>query len=191
MLPKLRARLTAALATERHARWLEEYCKAEAEQQQLAQEFAETYPAAVATLVDLFRRMQQCDRKCGEIDAQASAMNNEHRRLAQTELHARSLRAFSRSAPEIAKLVVLPDFDDAQRLLWPLRSGNTLAVEVASSMALPHPGPRWSDPEVQAQRRAEVEKSQRELGAHYAQQTVEQERRQNLEETERFSRRAG
>ncbi len=70
---------------------------------------------------------------------------------------------------------------------WPLRGGNTLAVEVASSMALLHPGPRWSEPEVQAQRRAEVDKSQRELGAHYAEQTADQERVQNEAEAARFA----
>jgi hypothetical protein len=52
--------------------------------------------------------------------------------------------------------------------------------------APPHPGARWADPSVQLQRRQEIEKRQREIGAHFARMTAEQEAQQNDTERERF-----
>ena len=52
-------------------------------------------------------------------------------------------------------------------------------------MAVPHPGARWSDPQIQQQRRAEAEKQQRESADYYAQATRHQKERANREERER------
>jgi hypothetical protein len=94
VLPKLRDKLTAALESERHARWPSTYRNAKTERDALAREFADTYPAMVSQLVDLFDRMQQCDQKCAEVNSTASALQNEHRRLSKVELNARNLDGF-------------------------------------------------------------------------------------------------
>jgi hypothetical protein len=185
-LPKLRDKLTVALEAERHARWLAEYHKAETERDALAAEFAEVYPAIVGTLVDLFGRMQQCDRKCSEVDSQASNLNAEHRRLGKVELHARGLEAFSPYRLEIAQTVQLPDFIESNLRRWPPKQ-TSMAAEFASIMAAPpHPGSHWADPEVQQQRRDESEKTHHRIGEFYQRETKQQEERINREERERM-----
>jgi hypothetical protein len=70
------------------------------------------------------------------------------------------------------------------------RAANSFAAAYSASMT-PHANAaaHWADPEVQAQRRAEAEKRQREMGAYYEQAGKDQETRQNAEERERFARR--
>jgi len=59
-----------------------------------------------------------------------------------------------------------------------------LAVLMAQSMAPPSYDPaRWSEPDVQAQRRAEAEKRQAEMAQHYEKMTRQQEERRNQEGT--------
>jgi hypothetical protein len=189
VLPKLRDKLTAALESERHARWPSTYRNAKTERDALAREFADTYPAMVSQLVDLFDRMQQCDQKCAEVNSTASALQNEHRRLSKVELNARNLDGFSRDRPEIAKAVVLPDFVESARMRWPEQTSTSFAAAYAAgTMTVPyHPGAAWSDPEVQAQRKSEADKQQREIGEHYAKMSEEQTERINREERERFT----
>ena len=63
----------------------------------------------------------------------------------------------------------------------------SLAAAFAESMIVPyHPGPRWSDPDVQARRRADIEKEQREIAAYHDRAARDQEERINREERERF-----
>jgi hypothetical protein len=59
-------------------------------------------------------------------------------------------------------------------------------VAMAQSMAPSYDPTRWADPEMRAQRRAEVEKRQREMGAYYEQAGKDQEARQNAEAREQF-----
>jgi hypothetical protein len=189
VLPKLRDKLTAALESERHDKWLSAYRNAKTERDALASEFADTYPAMVSQLVDLFGRIQQCDQKCAEVNSTASALVGEHRRLVKTELHARDLETFSRDRPEIAKTVVLPDFDISSRMRWPAKTSTSFAAEFASSMAAPyHPGQHWAAPEVQQQRRAEIDKQHREMASYYDQASNDQEERVNREERQHRSR---
>jgi hypothetical protein len=55
---------------ERHERWLADCKKVEAQRDTLAAEFAATYPALVAQLVDLFQRMDEIDRECARARVQ-------------------------------------------------------------------------------------------------------------------------
>jgi hypothetical protein len=50
-----------------------------------------------------------------------------------------------------------------------------------------HPGDRWCDPDVQARRRAEIEREQREIAYYHARATRDQEERLYREERERFA----
>jgi hypothetical protein len=50
-----------------------------------------------------------------------------------------------------------------------------------------HPGGAWADPDVQAQRRAEIEKQQREIAAYHQQAAHDEEERVNREERKRFA----
>jgi hypothetical protein len=190
VLPKLRENLAGALEAERHARWLSTYHNAKTERDALAREFADSYPAMASQLVDLFNRMQQCDRKCLEVDAQASNLNAEHRRLGRVELEARNLDRFTRDRPEIAKTVQLPAFVESDRTLWPCTSSGSFAAEFAQSMIVPaHVGPRWADDDIRQERRKELGKEKQRLDEFYQQQTAAQEERQNAEERERFASR--
>ena len=55
---------------------------------------------------------------------------------------------------------------------------------------MPHPGGPWADPEMRAQRCAEVVKEQQRLTDHYADATEQQEARLNAEERKRFDGRS-
>jgi hypothetical protein len=187
VLPKLREKLTGALEAERHSRWLAEYRRVATERDALAREFADTYPAIVAKLADLFGRMAACDLKCAEVNSSASALRCEQRRLIRCELHARGLEAFSRDyRPEIAKAVVLPDFVESDRTVWPPKQPS-MAVAYAETLMVPaHPGSHWADDDVRRQRRKESEKEQRRISDFYQEQTASQEDRLNAEERQRF-----
>jgi hypothetical protein len=189
-LPKLRDKLAGALEAERHARWLSEYCDVKTELDALVEEFAEAYPRLTSELVDLFYRVQQCDRKCSEVDALASNLNAEHRRLSKVELSARGIEAFSRDRPEIAKGVVLPDFDISSRTRWPAQTSTSFAAAYAETTSAPyHPGQHWADPEVVAPRREEAEREQRRQAEFNSEQTATQESARNEAERKRFARR--
>jgi hypothetical protein len=82
----------------------------------LAQEFGESYPAAVNLLVDLFQRMAQCDGECSRVNS--AAPDRENRRLRAVELHARGMTAFSRDQPPLIESVHLFDFVNSSRR-WP------------------------------------------------------------------------
>jgi hypothetical protein len=111
-----------------------------------------------------------------------------HRRLKTVELQARGLDHFDRNHPSLAAKVKLGCWEDSSRELWPLRRSNSLAAAVATSMTVPyHPGGAWADPDVQAQRRAEIQKEQREIAAYHERAASDQEARINREERERFA----
>jgi hypothetical protein len=131
--------------------------------------------------------MQQCDQKCAEVNSSASAMRCEQRRLIRCELHARGLEAFSRDyRPEIAKAVVLPDFVESNRTVWPPKQPSMAVAYAETLMVPPHPGSHWADDDVRRQRRKEIEREHHRIGEFYQQQTESQEDRLNAEERQRF-----
>jgi hypothetical protein len=130
-LSRLRQRLAEVEASERVARWQEDYEAVKAERDELADEFAERYASLTAELCDLFRRAQAVDQECSRIDSQAP--QGENRRLLGVEPTARSLERFSRSEPSVVDLVKLPDWSQSDRMIWPPRK-IPLSVRVATSM---------------------------------------------------------
>ena len=84
---------------------------------ELAKEYAATYPKVVAQLVDLFVRAEEVDKEVSRVNGSAPA--GERRRLAQVELAARNLESFSTADPSIAKAVQLPDWEHSAKMAWP------------------------------------------------------------------------
>ena len=104
-LSRLRQRLAEVEASERVARWQEDYEAVKEERDELADEFAEVYQSLTAQLCDLFRRAQAVDQECDRINS--NAPNGEKRRLLGVELAARRLKSFSRSEPSVVNGVKL------------------------------------------------------------------------------------
>ncbi len=186
-LPKIRAKISRCLESERHSRWEADFRRLKIEQSALARDFAECYPRLVTELVYLFNRMAALDHKCAEVDGQAANLTNEHRRLGKTELLARGMSAYSRAQPELAKSVVLPDFDQSARTRWPATSPTSFAASFSESMVSPHSANAdWGQPTEVARRKAAIESSQAALGEAYARMTAEQTERENREMRESF-----
>jgi hypothetical protein len=120
-LPRLQDRYTVVDRREAAARWLVEAAKLETTRDQLADEFLGTYPDVQQRLCDLFRRMIECDAAINRLHFARPVNVSKH--LRSTEQEARGIDAFSLSQPSIVKDgVVLPDFNDSARNVWPPRS---------------------------------------------------------------------
>jgi hypothetical protein len=134
-----------------------------------------------------------------EVDAARSRIHTELRslngRIKECNSECEYVNDMAREIGEYRALDLLPLFaalrtiDADETSTGPdWRAANSFAVACAQSMVAPyHPGARWAEPEVQARRRAEAEKQQREIAEHYARMSREQEDRQNAEEKERFA----
>jgi hypothetical protein len=127
----LRQRLAEVEASERLARWQEDYEAVKEERDELADEFAEVYQSLTAQFCDLFRRAEALDQECDRINSEAP--KGEKRRLLGVELCARNLERFSRSEPSVVDGVKLPDWSQSDRMIWPPRK-IPLSVQVARSM---------------------------------------------------------
>jgi len=150
------------------------------------------YTHAVNCLLDVISRMRACDVNCGEINSQASALQNEPRRLLKCELVSRGLEAFSRAQPEILGKggLTLPDFVESARMRWPATSPTAFAASFSQSMAAaapPHPGARWGEPEERERRRAEAEKENAEMATYHKEARAADEKMQNEQEAARWA----
>ena len=116
VLPRLQQRHREVAAQEYCIRWHADCDAVEIEQDGLAGELRERYPQVVQ-LADLFCRIALNDQEVRRIAAAAPA--GEPRRLLGAELVARGLMAFSAANPSLASTLVLPDFTNAERKLWP------------------------------------------------------------------------
>jgi hypothetical protein len=116
-LPRLQERLQQVQEAEYAARWAAEFEQVEGRRNELAQEFAATYPRLVGQLVDLFSRAEAVDKEVSRVNGSAPA--GVRRRLAEVELAARDLESFSTTDPSIAKAVQLPDWGDSAKMAWP------------------------------------------------------------------------
>jgi len=152
--PRLQQRLCEAEAAEARARWVREYERVQAVVENAACKFAE-YPDLAARLIAIFRDAEAVDQEVAIINS--SAPPGEHRRLRQTELVARGLEAFSRSAPAISKTVQLCDWADSERLIWPPRE-LPIAALFAMSM-VPQRDPRFSADWAAAQKEDNVRRA--------------------------------
>ncbi|OJU24194.1 MAG: hypothetical protein BGN91_00930 [Nitrobacter sp. 62-13] len=185
IMPKLRDKLSDALYAEQCERWYADCERVQARLEEAVSAFREYHEHAQA-IADMFALAANVDKEVDRINA--SAPDGVHMRLKPVELQARGLDRFDRNHPSLAATAELGCWDDSSRKVWPLRHSNSLAVAVAASMSvLYHPGGAWAEPEVQARRRAEIEKQQREIAAYHERTTSDQEARINREERERFA----
>jgi hypothetical protein len=183
IMPKLRDKLSAALYAERCERWYADCERVQARLEEAVSAFRE-YPKHAQAIADMFALAAKVDKEAHRINA--SAPGGMNRRLTPVELKARGLDRFDRNHPSLTASVELGCWEDSSRKIWPPRHSNSLAVAVAASMTVPyHPGGAWADPDVQAQRRAEIEKEQREIAAYHERAASDQEARINREERER------
>ena len=103
-------------------------------------------------IAHLFSLAAEVDREIHQVNA--SAPDGVHQRLRHVENEAHNLE-FSRDNPSLAKTVELRNWDNSCRMLWPQRHFGSLAAAFAQSMIVPATGDRWSEPEIQAERRRE------------------------------------
>jgi hypothetical protein len=152
-----------------------DFRQVEAKRDELAQEYAATYPRLAAQFVDLFERIEAVDKEVSRING--SAPSGGHRRLRQVELVARGLDNFSRADPPITKAVQLPDWTNSEKMIWPPPQPS-LAVQVATTMTYgPHPGANWWQ-ESKARAQAMREEQER-VAAFYEAQARQREEREH------------
>jgi hypothetical protein len=181
VLPRLQARLADVQAAEYAARWEPDFEQVQARRDELAQEYATTYPRLLAQLVDLFSRAETVDKEISHING--SAPTGEHRRLLGVELTARDLECFTTANPSIASAVQLPDFERSAVLTWPPPTPS-LAVQIATSMIQrPHPGANWS--EAIAERNLARREDHARVIAHYDAMARQREEREAAEAKKR------
>jgi hypothetical protein len=187
LLPELRQRHQQAAEAEQLAEWMLDADRLEAERDALAQKWTETYPALVDKLIELLTETAALEQKISALHQRRQAGVSRH--LSGPEVTARRLERFDRGHPPIPDRLVLPDWINSARTVWPPPPQRDFSV-----LAVPHHpqfSPDWSSPEVLAARE-EAARADRERAAKYAEwQTRVQEERVNREERERFARRKG
>ncbi len=185
VLPRLQARLTELQAAEYAARWEVDFTEVEARRDEWARKYAQ-YPKIVAQLVDILRGAEEIDQECSRVNG--SAPPGEHRRLRQAELVARGLNNFSRDDPPISKAVVLPDWTNSEKMVWPPPQPS-LAVQVAMSMTFgQHPGDHWW--QQREERTAALRAEQERVAAYYEEMARQREERENAEAASVAARRS-
>jgi hypothetical protein len=190
-LPRLRARLTEALAAEHHARWFSDYLRVEKLRNQAAEKFARQCPELLANLIGLFRESDAVDQECLRVNANAPA--NEPRRLVAVELHARGMNTFTASQPSLSATIRLPDYQRSDQVAWPVLRPNDFAVAVAESMKPPrdirYSADWWQAAEADAaERRLLAERRAADQQAADAARRAEYERSLQQQEKERERR---
>jgi hypothetical protein len=190
VLPKLRMRLTEALAAEHHARWHADFQRVERLRDQAAEKFARQCPELLAGLVGLFRETAEIDGECSRVNAAAPA--NEPRRLVGVELHARGMDTFTASQPSVSATVRLPDYAHSDTMAWPVLRPNDFAIQLVESMRPPHDvrftSDWWKASEADAAERqqiAERRAAQQQADAAQARAEYEQTLPKNQEDRER------
>jgi hypothetical protein len=182
--PKLRDKLSAALRSEAHERWLSDFSRVRQQLDEAVTLFRD-YRQHAAAITEMFAFAEHVDKEVSRING--TAPDGEHRRLRSVELEARNITQFTRDNPSLSATVKLGDWNSSGKSLWPVTSSGSFAAEFAG-MAVPyHPGIGWSKSEEQLRRRAEVEKHNREIGEFYQRETEQQEKRLNAEERRRRS----
>lgn len=175
-LPRLRQRLTQVEKQEYTARWVSDYEQVRKGRDELAAEFNQQYPSLVAKLVDLLRRVEDCDREVSRING--SAPSGDYRRLLGVELIARGIEGFTVSTgPAIAPAMRLPSLPNSAVMAWPGPKRSWQSRYIHQMAVASHPGASWHE---QAEERARAlgEGSQRAL-AHAAEMTRQREEREN------------
>ncbi|HZV03629.1 MAG TPA: hypothetical protein VE999_00935 [Gemmataceae bacterium] len=168
VLPKLRERYASADHAERFAAWRAAFQHLAPEHEAISDQINDTIQRFKNEWTELAERVALHNAEAEQVNNLARAID-EYNHFNHLHL------------PQL--------FDSAtdQRKWGAPKVNGSFAASFAQSMIFPSgPGDRWSDPEVQAQRRAEIEKEQARLADYYTQQGKAQEERLNREEAERF-----
>jgi hypothetical protein len=184
VLPRLQTRLKQVVAADYAAKWEPEFKRVEALRDDLAAEMREVYPAVVALLTDLFRRMAECDRECSRVAGTAPPGDN--RRLLKVELTARGVKGLLQPDVWIALELRLPYFtrDSGPIYAWPPRTPSPFAY--VPVMVPSGPGPDWHE-ELKARDVAQREESLRVI-ANLNERAREREERELKEGKEAIAR---
>ena len=113
-LPRLQERLKQVAAVEYLVRWRADFERLRIKRDQLAAEFAETYPALVAKLIDLFQRDKALDIELSRMLQARPAGADGYLDGAEA-----TARGSSRTGPQLADVVKLPDFVHSTVMSWP------------------------------------------------------------------------
>jgi hypothetical protein len=186
LLAKAGMKLSEAQAAEMQERWLVEFNRVKEKRDEAAAAFRR-YRELSQEIVHLFSLAAEVDREIYQVNA--SAPNGVHQRLRHVENEARDVE-FSRDRPSLAATVELRDWNNSGRMLWPQRHFGSFAAAFAQSMITPAVDARWSEPEIQAERRREIERFQAQQSEFYQKETERQEAQQNAEAAQRFGLRS-
>ena len=158
LLPRLQQRHQQMVAQELAVCWNATADQVQVQRDALANEFAETYPALVNGLVDLFERLRAMDEEVFRVNV--AAPNAENRRLSRIG-----------QDPIISATKL---FISAGQQVWPPPTPLQMAAPI-----LPGPGPDWH--QALAQRDCERRAESQRMVAYYAQQAKEREDREAAE----------
>ena len=118
LLPRLHDKHEDRCADEHAAVWCDEFARLEQERDALADDLRQVYTEAAQRIVDVLARIAPLDRQILEHGVRAP--EGLHERLQSVELAARGIEAIGHNQYSVVRDLVLPDFDDPTRKLWPL-----------------------------------------------------------------------
>jgi len=178
LLPRLESRAREAEHAVARQNWQARAVQYEAARDALAKELRDLYPV-VPRLADLFGRIAANDRELSQLHQ--SRPSGAKGTLLSAELVARGLTEFSRDQPSLTRDLVLPDFVESCKALWPPRVVPA-AVLLAETVATIHDGRRYSSawPEMLKQENAKRVAEE--------QQRIEEQRRSDAEAKRDYER---
>jgi hypothetical protein len=179
LLPRLEGRAREAEHAVARQNWQARYEAAAVQRDALAKELRDLYPQFAPRLADLFTRIAANDRELSALHGSRPAGCKGT--LLGAELVARGLFSFTRDSPSLTRDLVLPDFVESCKALWPPRVVPA-AVLVAETVATIHDGRRYSSawPEMLKQENAKRVAEE--------QQRIEEQRRSDAEAKRDYER---
>jgi hypothetical protein len=145
LLPRLQAKCRATKHEADRQEWEVQFRLLAEERDALAAELCQTYPATVATLVSLFTRIADLDRRLSALHQ--SRPSGAKGQLLSAELKARELSEFSRDEPSISRELKLPSWTESNKLAWPppARPVGVVLAEAMSGDADPRYSAHWRE----------------------------------------------
>jgi len=145
LLSRLQAKAREAEHEANRQAWEVNFSLLAEERNSLAAEMRQTYPAAVATLVSLFTRDADLDRRISALHQ--SRPSGAKGQLLSAELKARELSEFTRDEPPISRELKLPSWTESNKLAWPppARPIGVVVAEAMSGDADPKCSANWRE----------------------------------------------
>ena len=139
LLPRLHEKHEDRREDEYAETWIADFARLEQERDELADELRLVYTDAAQRIVDVLARIAPLDRQILEHGVRAP--EGMHERIQSVELAARGIDAIGHNQYSVVRDLVLPDFDDPTRKLWPLSEPTPQLTAFAGC-----PGPRRATP---------------------------------------------